>query len=75
MASLGGSFMLPKPGQDAEHLWVLITGPDPATHEAIMVNITTQRPHSDTSTMLNSGDHPFIQRPSVVFYSDARIAC
>jgi hypothetical protein len=73
MASLGDSFMLPKPGQDTEHLWVLITWPDPETLEAIMVNITTQRPHSDTTTILDAGDHPFIQRPSVVFYSDARI--
>ena len=64
--------MLPKPGQETEHLWVLITKPDPATQEAIMVNITTQRPHSDTTTVLNRGDHPFIQRPSVVLYADAR---
>ena len=72
MAALGDSFMLPKPGQDIEHLWVLITGPDPAAHEAIMVNVTTQRPHSDTTTVLQPGAHPFIQRPSVVFYADAR---
>ena len=64
--------MLPKPGQETEHLWVLITKPDPASREAIMVNITTQRPHSDTTTVLKPGDHPFIQRPSVVFYADAR---
>jgi hypothetical protein len=73
MANLGDSWMLPKPGQETEHLWVLITQPDPATQEAIMVNITTQRPHSDTTTVLNRGDHPFIQRPSVVLYADARI--
>jgi len=65
--------MLPKPGQETEHLWVLITRPDPASHEAIMVNVTTQRPHSDTTTVLNRGDHPFIQRPSVVLYADARM--
>lgn len=73
MATLGDSFMLPKPGQDIEHLWVLITRPDPQTHEAIMVNVTTQRPHSDVTTILQPGDHPFIQRPSVVFYADARM--
>jgi hypothetical protein len=72
MANLGESWMLPKPGQETEHLWVLITRPDPASLEAIMVNITTQRPHSDTTTVLNRGDHPFIQRPSVVLYADAR---
>jgi len=72
MAALGDSFMLPKPGHEVEHLWVLITNPDPQTHEAIMVNVTTLRPHSDTTIVLNPGDHPFIQRPSVIFYADAR---
>ena len=73
MAGLGDSFMLPKPGQETEHLWVLITNPDPVTHEAIMVNVTTRRPHSDTTTILNVGDHPFIQKPSVIFYADTRM--
>ena len=73
MAGLGDTFMLPKPGQDTEHLWVLITHPDPKTCEAVMVNVTTQRPHSDKTTVLKTGEHPFIKQPSVVFYSDARI--
>ena len=73
MAGLGDSFMLPKPGHDTEHLWVLITRPHPQTQEAIMVNVTTQRPHSDTTTILNAGDHPFVQKPSVIFYADARM--
>ena len=73
MAGLGDSFMLPKPGHDTEHVWVLITRPDPQTHEAIMVNVTTQRPHSDTTTILNDGEHPFVKRPSVIFYADARM--
>ena len=72
MAALGETFMLPKPGQETEHLWVLITNPNPATHEALMVNLTTQRPHSDTTTILNLGDHPFVQKPSAIFYADAR---
>jgi hypothetical protein len=73
MAGLGDSFMLPKPGQETEHLWVLITNPDPVTHDAIMVSVTTQRPHSDTTRILNVGDHPFLQKPSVIFYADTRI--
>ena len=72
MAGLGDTFVLPKPGQETEHLWVLITNPDPVTHEALMVNVTTQRPHSDTTTILNVGDHQFVQKPSVIFYADAR---
>jgi hypothetical protein len=73
MAGLGDSFILPKPGQETEHLWLLITNADPVTNEAIMVNVTTRRPHSDTTTILNVGDHPFIQKPSVIFYADTRI--
>lgn len=73
MAGLGDSFVLPKPGQETEHLWVLITQPNPQTHEAIMVNVTSLRPHSDTTTILNPGDHPFIRKPSVIFYADARM--
>ena len=39
-----------------------------------MVNITTHRAHSDTTTVLQPGEHRFIERPSVVFYADARLA-
>jgi hypothetical protein len=73
MAGLGDSFMLPKPGHETEHLWVLITQPDPGTHEAIMVSVTTQRPHSDTTTILDVGDHPFVRKASVIYYADARV--
>lgn len=74
MVDLGDSFLLRKSGQDIEHLWVLITKPTPITWQAIMVNITTQRPYSDQTTILVEGDHPFIKKPSIVFYADARLA-
>jgi len=74
MAGLGDTIILRKPGAEKEHLWVVITKPDPKTGEVIMVNLTTQRPHSDTTTVLSSGDHPFIDRPTVAFYHDARTA-
>src|SRR3954451_17887282 len=73
MAGIGDSFMLPKPGHETAHLWVLITKPDPTTHEAIMVSVTTQRQHSDTTTILNVGDHPFVRKTSVIYYADARL--
>jgi hypothetical protein len=65
--------MLPKPGGEKEHLWALVTAPDSVTGEAIMVNLTTQRTHSDTTTVLLPGEHPFVDRPTVVFYADARL--
>ena len=74
MAGLGDTIILPKPGAEKEHLWVVITNPDPNTGEVIMVNLTTQRPHSDTTTVLLPGEHPFIDRPTVAFYHDARQA-
>lgn len=72
MAGLGDTIILSKPGAEKEHLWILITNPDPQTGEAIMVNLTSQRPHSDITTILQPGEHPFIDRPTVAFYADAR---
>lgn len=74
MAGLGDTIILPKPGAEKEHLWVGITNPNPNTGEVIVVNLTTQRPHSDTRTVLLPGELPFIDRPTVAFYKDARQA-
>ena len=69
----GDTLLLPKPGQAVAHLWVLLTNPDASTDEVLVVNLTTQRPHSDTTVILNSGDHPFVQHATVVNFSDARV--
>jgi hypothetical protein len=69
---LGDSFLMPKPGYSTEHLWLLMTTPHPQSTVAIMVNITTRRQHSDLTNILSVGDHPFISRPSIVYYADAR---
>lgn len=73
MLTVGDTVMLPKPGHEKEHLWALITAPDPKSGDAVMVNLTTQRPHSDTTTIIHAGEHPFVDRPTVVFYADARM--
>jgi len=64
MLGLGDTVMLPKPGHEKEHLWAPITAPDPETGDAIMVNLTTQRPHSDTTAIIQPGEHPFVDRPN-----------
>ena len=69
----GDALLLPKPGQTVAHLWVLLTDRDAATDEVPVVNLTTQRPHSDTTVILNSGDHPFVQHATVVNFSDTRL--
>jgi hypothetical protein len=73
MLTIGDTVLLPKPGYEKEHLWALITAPDPESGDAIMVNLTTQRSHSDTTTIIQTGEHPFVDRPTVVFYADARM--
>jgi hypothetical protein len=73
MLTIGDTVLLPKPGHEKEHLWALITAPDRESGDAIMVNLTTQRPHSDTTTIIQPGEHPFVDRPTVVFYADARM--
>jgi hypothetical protein len=68
----GDTFLLPKSSNDTEHLWIVITEPD-ANGESVCVNITTRRSYSETTVVLQPGNHPFIAHESVIFYADARI--
>ncbi len=74
MLALGDTILLPKPGQETSHLWVLVSSINPQNGEVIIVNFTTERPHSDTTVVIQPGEHRFVDRPTVVFYSDARFA-
>ena len=64
---------MPRPGVATPHLWIVATEPLATTSEAILVNVTTLRDHSDTTLILDVGDHPFIVRKSVIFFDDAQI--
>ncbi len=59
------------PGQK-RHLHVVLTGPN-ANNEVVVVSITTRRGKSDCTTILKSGEHPFIKHDSVIAYSAAKI--
>ena len=62
------------PGEAKRHLWVTITRPIPELEGvAVTVSLTTERSLSDTTTRLRAGDHPYIDRPTVVSYMDARL--
>jgi hypothetical protein len=74
MLAVGDTVLIPKPGHDKCHLWVLVTAENPATGEVIIVNFTTERPHSDRTGVINPGEPRFVGRPTVVFYADARFA-
>jgi len=69
----GDSFLFPLyAGQNREHLWVVLTTPD-ADHQCAIVSISTLRDYSDTTTILNAGEHEFIRHKSFVFYAKAKL--
>ena len=55
------------------HLWAVLTEPCGDPPEVVIVSFTTLRAHSDTTVILNVGDHPFIRHPTTVRYSDAKV--
>jgi hypothetical protein len=68
----GDTFLLPKSRNQTEHLWIVVAEIDAVTGKAICVSVTTRRPHSDPTCVLDVGDHPFVSHPSVIFYQDTR---
>jgi hypothetical protein len=70
----GVCLLLPKPDKYAkDHLWIVLTDPHGDPPEVVMVSLTTKRPGSDPTTVLEPGDHPFVKHETVVSYADARI--
>jgi hypothetical protein len=68
----GTSILLPKPGHETRHLWVVLTEPDGDPIKVVAVNLTTRRPDTDTTAILQAGDHPFLTKETIVHYVDAR---
>lgn len=56
------------------HLFILITDPVGDNKEVLMVSLSSIRDgRHDVACELNPGDHSFINKPSYVLYSHARI--
>ena len=65
MVTLGSTFK-------SNHLYVVISDPTRHSGKCVIVNLTTQRPKSDTTCVLQPRDFPsFIHSPTVVNYGDA----
>lgn len=56
------------------HLYIVLTHPDGEPEKIVIVNLTSYRRGSDTTVVLEPGDHPYIRHKTVVNYKDARIA-
>jgi hypothetical protein len=55
------------------HLWVVLTDPRGDPPEVALVNLTKQKSTSDTTVVLDVGDHPFIRQKTVVNYARATV--
>lgn len=73
----GTTFHFRKDSHSSPHLCVILTNPENINDvlTVVFVNVTTQRSTSrgsDSTVILNTGDHHFIKHPSVVSYKDAQ---
>lgn len=70
----GDTFLRPARATETEnpHLWIVLTDPD-RDNRVLIVSLTTLREGQDQTVILNVGDHPFINRPSSVFYRQVEI--
>jgi hypothetical protein len=55
------------------HLWIVVTEPSGAPPGVAIVGLSSEAPGKDMTVRLRVGNHPFIRKPTVVFYPDAHI--
>lgn len=68
----GDTAILPD-GSGGKHLNIVLCDPVGLEDKTILVNVISRRERYDSTTILEPGDHPFIVRPSVVFYANAAL--
>lgn len=66
--SEGDSFLPPPP---FNHLDVVISNPS-LDGRVVMVSFTTHTPNEEQLCIIESGEHPFVNRKTAVRYKDAR---
>ena len=71
MLECGDTFLTGDDDDEGYHLWIVLT--PPSEGEVVTVSVTTLRKRSEKLVVLQAGDHPFIEHPSVVAYAYARI--
>jgi hypothetical protein len=69
----GRTILLSRAGM-GEHLWLVLTDPDPTTQKVIMVALVTERAHTDKTVRLDIGDHRFVRHPSNIDFGTATFA-
>ena len=68
----GRSFTVPGPGPNQSHLWIVLTDPDPSDGKVVVVMVVSEKPHTDKTVAMNSGDHPFFHHATNIDYGTAK---
>jgi len=71
MLECGDTFLTGDDEDEGYHLWIVVT--PPSEGEVVTVSVTTLRKRSEKLVVLQSGEHPFIEHPSVIAYAHSRI--
>ena len=70
----GDTFLYPLDPPNTAHLWIVLTNPD-SDGLVLIVNVTTtyslDKERVDTTVSLNPGEHPFVRKPSYLYYRGA----
>jgi hypothetical protein len=69
----GRTFMFATRPGGIPHLWIVVTEPSGTPAEVAIVSLSSEGPGKDTTVRLSPGDHPFIWKPTIVFYPDAQL--
>src|SRR5688572_9311767 len=56
-----------------EHLWFVLTDPDPTTGKVVIVMLVSEKPHTDKTVRLRPGVHAFVQGDSNVDFGTAQL--
>jgi hypothetical protein len=72
MIAAGSTMLLAEPPHLKPHLWFVLTDPFGQPPQVVAVMLRTVKSYTDTTVILQAGDHPFIRHPSSVHYSTAR---
>jgi hypothetical protein len=73
MVQLGDTYLWDPEGGDNNHLWIVLTKPDPESGKCVIINLTSSTGGQYALT-LKIGDHPYIRKNSDVNFGDAMIS-
>lgn len=68
----GTALLLSEPPFNKPHLWFVLTDPEGQPPRVVAVMMVSAKKHTDTTVLLQPGDHPFVKHLSSVHYSSAK---